>query len=111
MSRTFNTDPPLIRGYRDEARPVDADWRSRWEYRNSPRWGTPEYEAWWRARPEPRRTHRNWRRSWDNHTSSAEWRTIRQREYRATVRDLIKAGRYDEIGPPRSTEGWYDWKW
>lgn len=114
MSRTYNTDPPLIRGYRDQGRPVDDDWRCRWSWHYSRytydlTWA--DYSAWVDSRPEPNATPRNWRRAWDNHGSSAKDRRLAQRRYRARVRDLIALERYDDILPPRATKGWEDWAW
>lgn len=114
MSRTFNTDPPLIRAYRDEGRPPDPDWRERWTWSHARVtydliWR--DYDAWQAERPRPRPYSRSWRRAWANTGSSFGDRRVTHSRYRAYVRGMIAHERYDEILPPRALNGWEDWDW
>lgn len=106
MSRSYHTDPYMIRAYSANGRKVDADWRTRWEYQNSPPYFTPEHEEWKRDRPDLP--------IWNSPTkgkreSSRGDRTINHRRIRARERECIAHQDYDGI--PKITKSWFDWRW
>lgn len=107
MSRTFKTDPYAIRAYRAERRPVDPDWRVRWDWQNSPAYGTAAWIAWLDDKPSLRPPY-DWHRLG---LGSAEDRRLAHRRYRALVRNLMAHERYDDVPAPRATKGWEDWAW
>lgn len=99
MSRTYKTAPWVIRGYRAENRPVDADWRTRWDWQNSPPSYTRENDLWWNERPVL-----PWHLFGDR--SHAKDRRILHKKMRAAERQAIH--RHDADSIPRHRPSWWD---
>ena len=99
MSRTHKTAPWTIRGYRAENRPVDADWRTRWDWKNSPPSYTRENDLWHNERPNP-----PWHLCGTG--SHAKDRRILHKKMRAAERQAIHYHDADSI--PRHRTTWWD---
>lgn len=105
MSRTHNHAPWTIRCYRAQSRLVDPDWRTRWNYRECPRWHDDPvaWQAWHDDQPSGARS--------SSYPGGANDRRLVQRRYRAMVRAALSHEDYDSIPVPSATKGWADWAW
>jgi hypothetical protein len=105
MSRTHNTDPYLIQGYRAQGRKVHPDWRARWK--NYPRNGARPYfdpadvARWWAEYPDHGKSWMYGKRS-----SSVEDRRYLQKHLRQRTRQAIIHEDYDADLRPDDFQGW-----
>lgn len=101
MSRTHNTDPYTIQGYRESGDRCPSNWREA-KLRPPMFFHHPAWDEWWDdTHPFP---DRRW--NYDKRASSKKDRKLLQRRYRALVREAMMHEDYDADLHPENVQGW-----
>lgn len=108
MSRTHNTNPLTVQGYRARGERCPSDWRERQRIENNPGRSDPiAWEAWMEeAHPYPPKGWVYMQRQGCKGDRQALWKRARARE-----RQAINRGDYDADLRPESYKGWLWWRY
>lgn len=108
MSRTHNTDPLTVQGYRARGERCPSDWRERQRSPGRRLNKIPlEWEAWWEeVYPEPPK---GW--VYNQRQGCKPARKMLWKRHRAREREAIMHEDYDADLRPESYKGWLWWRY